>query len=333
MISNNETQEREECLLFPSEPDKCDAIIFIKRINASLSVISSLLLLFIIYIFKFYQKFSYRLIIYLTVAIFLDSVIYLLGHPQENSPICILEAFWLTYSDWNVLLWVASITVYLFFYTVKSTITDRFELLYVAVCFIAPLLPALLPLAKSGTYGPAGAWCWVTDTAWRMAVWFVPAIALLLGMLAAYAIILVRLRRDSLDGVGVGGGGGGGGGGAGWDAGGVDGASSDLAASAASVHREQVYPLLAYPCVFLALEMLPLANRISNAVNPDQPSFPLFILSAVSAPIIGTVNFFLFYLNPVVRKKATLAALMMRLRANRQEGSVIREYHQDTSGA
>uniref|UniRef100_A0A1I8H9S3 Git3 domain-containing protein n=1 Tax=Macrostomum lignano TaxID=282301 RepID=A0A1I8H9S3_9PLAT len=132
---------------------------------------------------------------------------------------------------------------------------------YVVTGFLLPVLPASLPFAGSA-YGPAGAWCWITDTAWRMAVWFVPVLLLLLAILTVYIIILTRIRRRTTT----------------WS--GMYGEESAAAVATAAVQlQEQLYPLLAYPCIFLALNLLPFVNRINNAASAE-PSFVLYLLSA-----------------------------------------------------
>ncbi|PAA62472.1 hypothetical protein BOX15_Mlig013741g5 [Macrostomum lignano] len=306
--------ENSTCLLFPLEPQKCTTIVTIKRVNATFSIAFCILMLFMIWLFKFYKLFVYRLITYLTIATLFDCIIYLLGEPQEDSATCLFEGFWLTYSDWNVVLWIVFITIYLFLVTVKSIKTDRFEWVYVVTGFLLPVLPASLPFAGSA-YGPAGAWCWITDTAWRMAVWFVPVLLLLLAILTVYIIILTRIRRRTTT----------------WS--GMYGEESAAAVATAAVQlQEQLYPLLAYPCIFLALNLLPFVNRINNAASAE-PSFVLYLLSAVSSPLIGTINFILFYVNPAVRKKVTRLAILQRLRTGgRQTESVVQEYNADGDG-
>ncbi|KAJ8364786.1 hypothetical protein SKAU_G00136170 [Synaphobranchus kaupii] len=60
-----------------------------------------------------------------------------------------------------------------------------------------PLLMSCLPLF-GGYYGPAGAWCWITDShvAWRFGIWYVPLFILIFLMICCYArIIYVANKR------------------------------------------------------------------------------------------------------------------------------------------
>ncbi|KAJ8310044.1 hypothetical protein KUTeg_011909 [Tegillarca granosa] len=105
-----------------------------------LIVILFLFMIAVIWLFKKYTAFAQRLILYLSIAALFDSISYLMGGLRPDGPMCDFQAWWLTFFDWCVLLWVSCITFNLFMNVVKNRVTDKYE------CWIAS--------AWQGTYDP-----------------------------------------------------------------------------------------------------------------------------------------------------------------------------------
>ncbi|XP_038050471.1 cyclic AMP receptor-like protein A isoform X2 [Patiria miniata] len=258
------------CTLFDGDQAKCDAVVGVKKAMASLSLIGCLFMIGVIWLFKKHVVFVQRLILYLTIAAFFDSTAYLMANVQPDGPLCDFEAFWLSFWDWAVLLWVTCLTINLFLITVKMIRTDRYEILYHIVCWTVALAISLLPLIGDN-YGPAGAWCWIKEesTAWRFFTWYGPLFIIIIAMFIMYSYIIFILNKKVKS----------------WQ-----GTYEPEIERNRQILKAEIRPLQAYPFIYLALSVFPLINRIQNAANPGHPIFALVILHALTSPLQGLVN-------------------------------------------
>uniref|UniRef100_K1PUK6 G protein-coupled receptor GPR1/2/3 C-terminal domain-containing protein n=1 Tax=Magallana gigas TaxID=29159 RepID=K1PUK6_MAGGI len=106
-----------------------------------------------------------RLILYLSIAAFFDSIAYLMGDIRPDGPTCDFQAWWLSFFgvyDWCVLMWVCIITFNLFMNVVKTKNIERFEMvggsshhIFPAVCW-EPLWTSWGVVLSTwhGTYDP-----------------------------------------------------------------------------------------------------------------------------------------------------------------------------------
>ncbi|XP_076336406.1 cyclic AMP receptor-like protein A isoform X5 [Tachypleus tridentatus] len=162
------------CNLFGGDQRKCEIILGIRYTSATLSIIGCLFIVGVIWLFKKYEVFAQRLILYLSVAAFLSSVGYLFTGNHPQSPSCKFVAFWLTYFEWVVLLWVCCITVNLMFNGILTRRTDHLE-----------------------CYGYAGAWCWIQPQFpyWRFGIWYGPLFVIIGLLFVCYLYLTIHLRR------------------------------------------------------------------------------------------------------------------------------------------
>ncbi|XP_048459059.1 cyclic AMP receptor-like protein A [Rhincodon typus] len=98
--------------------------------------------------------------------------------------------------DWCSLAWVCCITVNLYFNLVKEIRTDHFAVAYYVAAWGVPFILSCLPLFGD-YYGPAGAWCWITDdhVAWRFGIWYIPLFVLIFLMMSCYIRIFYVAKR------------------------------------------------------------------------------------------------------------------------------------------
>ncbi|XP_061578954.1 uncharacterized protein LOC133445647 [Cololabis saira] len=161
------------CVLFNTSPEdyRCELILSVKRAAGTFSLIGCLFMLFVIWLLRRHHSLAQKMILSLTVAAFFDSTAYVMGETHPQGSLCDFQAWWLTYFDWSALLWVCLITLNLYLNLVRETSTDRYERLYHLTAWGGPLVMATAPLIW-GYYGPAGAWCWITDdhVAWRFGI-------------------------------------------------------------------------------------------------------------------------------------------------------------------
>nr|CAB3229681.1 cyclic AMP receptor 3-like [Phallusia mammillata] len=295
------------CTLFNGDQFKCNVVIALKRTTGSLSLIGCIFMIATIWLFRKYNILSQRLILYLSIAALLDTIGYLMGDMTPDGPQCDFEAWWLTYFDWTVLMWVSCLTFNLFFNVVMQRRTERFEKLYHLLCWIVPpFLLSLLPLIGDN-YGPAGAWCWIKhdSMAWRFVIWYVPLFLTILGLFVTYFYIIFFLRRKLGS----------------WQG------NYDPATERDNLQiKDDIKVLKAYPFVYLILSIFPLILRIHNAFSAEGDDvYALWILTALTAPLQGAVNAVVFGLDPDTRSKLTWAHIQLAW-ASHFNRSAIREY-------
>ncbi|XP_053403699.1 uncharacterized protein LOC123556016 isoform X1 [Mercenaria mercenaria] len=278
------------CPIFPDNPNQCTIIINVRRVFASISLIGCLFIILVIWLFRKYIAFSQRLILYMSVAALNISISYLMGELHPDGPLCDFQAFWMSFFDWSVLLWVSCITLNLFINVVWGKTTEKYEWLYHLVSWGISLFMSLLPFIGNH-YGPAGAWCWIKDDwRWRVGIWYGPLFGMLLIMVVAYIYISCVLSRKAAT----------------WE-----GTYDPDTERKKQMLKEDIKPLMAYPFVYLATSLFPLINRIQNAVNSGHPVFALVLLASISSPSQGAINAVVFGLDRETFRRLTPSQIKM----------------------
>ncbi|XP_071798279.1 cyclic AMP receptor-like protein A isoform X1 [Asterias amurensis] len=294
------------CTLFDGHQGKCDAVVGVKKAMAALSLVGSVFMIGVIWLFKKHVVFVQRLILYLTIAAFFDSTAYLMANVQPDGPLCDFEAFWLSFWDWAVLLWVTCLTVNLFLIAVKMIRTDRYEIWYHVVCWTTALFVSLLPFIGDN-YGPAGAWCWIKEeaTAWRFFVWYGPLFIIIIATFIMYSYIIYVLNKKVKS----------------WQ-----GTYEPEIERNRQILKAEIRPLQAYPFIYLALSVFPLINRIQNAAKPGQPVFALVILHALTSPLQGLVNAVVYGMDRETRSRLTWMQIKSNFINRLTKDTQIKEY-------
>jgi hypothetical protein len=267
-------------------------------------------MIFIIWLYKKYHFFVQRLILYLTIAALFDAIGYLMSQDVlEENTFCIVQAFWVTFFDWAVLLWVSCITFNLFWSVIKLKKTNHLEWVYHAISWGVSLVVACIPFSNGIVYGPASLLCWIKagQNAMRFAIWYVPLFILLLTMLLTNIYITFIVNKRSKERIGS--------------------YSPELERNM-TLLKEEVKPLRYYPLVFMAANVFPLINRIQNAAaggSRDDPSFPISLLAILSVPMQGFLNALVYGIDKETRSKLHFIQIKMALQQRRQR-MLIGEY-------
>ncbi|XP_042350715.1 cyclic AMP receptor 4 [Plectropomus leopardus] len=179
--------------------------------------------------------------------------------------------------------------------------------LYHLMAWGVPLVMASLPLLK-GYYGPAGAWCWITDdhVAWRFGIWYVPLFSLIFLMICCYARIICVANARMQSWLGT--------------------FNPERERRKVSL-AEEIKPLKWYPSVYLLVSIFPLINRLHNAFYPKDPSFSLTLLHVLSAPLHGLANAFVFGLDRDWWSVLSPTGLQLALQSRLCDRTRIGEYH------
>lgn len=119
---------------------------------------------------------------------------------QAGGPIttqCIAQGVLDSFFELASVTWTSAIAAVLFMSVFQRKSADdvqrRFPQ-FCAVCFGVPLVLALLPLIDN-SYGPSGAWCWVTKDGWRFGQFYVPLWICIAFNSVIYFRVLRLLRR------------------------------------------------------------------------------------------------------------------------------------------
>lgn len=302
----------DKCRLFPGEEWKCDVIIGIRRATASVSFVGCLAMIILIWLFRKYQFFTQRLVLYLSIATLLDNIGFFMGGLYTDGHLCNFEAFWITYFEWVVLLWVCCITFNIFFNAILYYKTETYERVYHVICWVLPLVIAVLPLAFHDFYGPAGAWCWIQKEymAWRFGIWYGPLFLIITLLFITYTVIIIIVKRR----VRI------------WE-----GTYSPELERTKQILKEDVKPLRMYPFVYLLTSIFPVVNRIQNASDPDNPIYSLWILHCILSPLPGALNAVIFGMDQDIKSRLTWIQIKATF-LSRLEGKIeIQEYqtHED----
>ncbi|XP_069801821.1 uncharacterized protein [Dendropsophus ebraccatus] len=210
-------------------------------------------------------------------------------------------------ADWCALAWVCSITLNLYLNVVKEMRTDRYQLAYHGAAWGVPFILSCLPLFGD-LYGPAGAWCWITDehVAWRFVIWYIPLFSLIFLMMLCYLRIIYVAKERVMTWSGT------------YDPG---------RERSKIIMAEEIKPLKWYPCVYLAVSLFPLLNRIHNAFYPSHPVFVLTLLHVMSAPLHGLANTIVFVLDKETWSQLTVTSLRVAFQSRLCDSTRIAEYH------
>ena len=265
-----------------------------------ISLLASCFVVFLIVLFKKWEFFTQRLVLYLAVSIAYQSIAAIIARVDYNNEtsdfyvrFCQFSAFVGQNASWAVLMAVASITVYVFVLAIFRRRTDRYEVVYVLFTFALPLLFNWIPFINT-TYGKAGAWCWIRSEdadcnpyvfgeVLQFILWYVPLYVILFILIGLYVVILVNLHCLNRNR---------------WT-----GDHTHAEEKRNKQISKEIRSLLWYPLIYFIISLFPLFLRIYGLVNVDNPSLVLWILAAFFFPIQGVFIALVFTLEADTRKR------------------------------
>ena len=262
------------------EEGLCTALTAVRRAIGAISTISTFLIILLIVLLRRYEFTSQRLILYLVTASLAGSLAFALGGTVlEQSPLCTVDGFFLATVEWAVVVWVCNITVNLFWNVVVLRPSNLYlEAFYICAGIGVPLFFGMFPFIND-SYGPAGLWCWINESVTgqylRFLTWYIPIWIIIPGLFVMFLIVIIKLSYEVRK----------------WDP------YNPASERHRELIRREIKPLIFYPLVFLLLNIFPSINRIQNAVAPKYPIFPLFLLQAISGPILGLGCSIVFVIN------------------------------------
>ncbi len=296
--------------------------------TAGFTFLSCIFALSIIIIFKKWQLFSQRLFIYLVISTFLFSAARIFHRvdylekefTDAHMHFCIFIAFISQNLAWTIFTSNLAITVYLFLGAVCNRRSEKYELAYVFLIFGLPWTFNWLPFIK-GTYGKAGAWCWIKsvnlDTCTRLEygvvlqllLFFLPIFVILLTQVILYLIILCKLYVNKKRWKGT-----------------IANTVEDEATNKAA--RNEFLSLLAYPLIYIITSIFLVGNRVHGWIYPGNPSLVFFYLSAIAFPLQGIIIVLVFTFNADTRRRLRCSHFKEAIKSYKTS-KVVSEYELD----
>ena len=285
MMSNtsNLTTDDPDCRPFDS--NRYIAVTLLSASTGAVSAAASLLVAVGILASKKRLFFIQRLVLYLSVAVFLNSLSVVLrlqrvaalggGSVKHIHPLCVFTAFLDQTTSWSALIAICCITCSLLLNILLLRSFESLEKVYVALIFAVPLSFNWIPFIKE-SYGEAGAWCWIRKknedcsefpfgTYLRFVLWYVPLYVVLVILFVTYIFIVYRVRKLSKK---------------------FDGKFDPANRAKREKMLKEFRPLIWYPLIYMIMRIFPTINRIHGAFS-SEPALPLWILHAFFSPLSG----------------------------------------------
>lgn len=257
-----------------NDPDRCTTIDALHKTFSSLSLIGSFLVLVLILLLKEYRMVSQKMIMFMVMSAFVDSIAYLMGGINTtHGPVCDAQSFLMQYFDWATLLWVTMISTNLIL-IVKNKQAANYYWIYHCVVWIGALFFAVLPYFENA-YGHAGLWCWIKrdHSDYRFGTWFIPLLIIIISMFFSLLYVIYSVFQATKAQAGT-----------------------TLATQNVNErYRDELKPLALYPIVYVVFSIPTLMYRIDDASHPTKsPNYGFLVASSIFGPSVGAANAIIF---------------------------------------
>ena len=262
--------------------------------SAAVSFLACVYVILLIVLFKRYTFFTWRLVLYLTIAACAHSISLIINRVDyritntATENYCIFTGFLDQHTIISQLIAVVCITSNLFVNVILNKRTDRLERLYIFLIFVVPITVSWIPFIHL-SYGRAGAWCWIRSrsedncsqfifgTVLQFVLWYIPLYFIVTVLFVIWLLIKCKLARNKRR----------------WA-----GRYDHQAELVKAQMLREIEPLVWYPLVFIILNLVPLANRVQGAVSPGNPVLGLWVVTAICLPLQGGLFALTFTLHP-----------------------------------
>jgi hypothetical protein len=267
---------------------------------ASVSLLASIVSLFIIVLFKKWQSFGQRLITYLFISVALLSVATLLRRVDfdedftvTDERFCTFSGFMVQITVWYLLNSIVAITMYLFLGLVCNNFTKKYEWLYILFIFVFPFIFGWIPFIHN-TFGRSGVWCWIKLVDYttcerlifgqvlQLVMYYVPILIILPSIILVYLGIFCKLSRNRNRWGGI---------------------SENTYKHTNKIITSETAHLMVYPLLFFILNLFVLSVRIQLWIEPQLVLLPLLYTSVVSGNLVGATFTLAFLLSKDTRSR------------------------------
>lgn len=278
--------------------------------SAGVSLLCSAVVVALIVLFKKYRFFEQRLVLYLSTASFLYSLVTsvvkidYLGASTEKY--CRWMGFLSQCTQYCLLIAVLVIAVDILLRVRRGRVTRGLEPAYVIFIFIFPASFNWVPFMYDA-YGMAGSWCWIVDrkinesgdcvkyttgTILQFSLWYGPLFFVLLTLIIAYIVIIIQLQQQKMNWSGV---------------------YNPEEEHHRKQMRREIWRIFWYPVIYMFLNIFPLLNRLYNAFASNGV-LALWILHAVLSPLQGGFIALVYAMDPDTRTKLNCSSILFAFR-------------------
>ena len=258
------------CPMWPHLPHQCTTILAVKYTFSSISLIACIVVIGLIWLFRYYKNGVQRLMLFLTISACIQSLSFMIGDYHTGNNACRFQGFLIQYFSWSTLLWVCAISVHIIL-IIHDASPRRFEKWFHLLCWLVSLVFACIPFGGD-KYGHSGAWCWIkhNENALRFGTWYVPKFLIILLLIATYVYLLVIVLQRKYQ----------------WS-----GMYDPEEEHNKNMLVNEVKPLVAFPLIYVILSIPSVIYRIDDAVNPHaEANYGLSILMVITSPSVGALN-------------------------------------------
>ena len=291
----------------------------VNAVAAVVSLLACLAAIFIIILFKKWQSFGQRLILYLMISTtFLAlGIVFKVafngvdtGHTVRG--LCAFAGFITQVEAWMVINTTSAITIYLFLGIVCNKLTEKYEILYILFIFVLPLVFNWIPFINN-IYGHAGVWCWIRsvdlDTceklvfgqALQLALYYVPLYIILVLWFLLYLAILCKLRGNSKRWKGI---------------------ANDADEHRNKILKSETFYLLVYPLIYFILSIPLIVTRIAGWAKPVHTIPALLYISGICFSLNGAIFVMAFMLESNTRQRLRWSHIRAALKNYHSEKGV-----------
>ena len=316
------------CSVFDTYP-----YVIVATVSSGSAMVSALCCLFVIGLIFFLKKhyfFTQRLILYHCLAALLRSFstilrLHRLGYQTETSAleiICIFSALTNQVTLWVLTVDYSVITFTLLMAAVFQKNVARLEGLFIVLIFAFPLIFNWIPFIDD-TYGRFGPWCWIRSMNYsdcsqhhfgiilQYVMWQVPFVVIMIILIPMYLVTIayVAKRKCSQTEKNV-----------------IN--NSETERLKKKLRNEVWWPLLFLPLGVLFLNFFPLVRALYDAVNPNNPSYTIWLLSVIFSPLQGGYIALVYVLDRYTLKRITLS----NIKATLSRRKTVTEYPMENGG-
>ena len=278
--------------------------------SAGLSLLCSTLVVGLIVLFKKYRFFKQRLVLYLSIASFLYSLVTSIVKIDYLGTSAKTYCKWIGFisqcTQYCLLLAVLVIAFDILLRVRKGSVTRGLEPAYMMLIFFFPLSFNWVPFLYDA-YGLSGSWCWILDwklndsgqcvkyqtgTILQFSLWYGPLFLVLLALIIAYVVIIVHLQQQKLAWSGV---------------------YNPEEEHYRKQTRKEIWRIFWYPVIYMCLNIFPLVNRLYIAFT-SQTILALWILHAFLSPLQGGLIALVYALDPDTRKMLNCSSVLFAFR-------------------
>ncbi|XP_067944267.1 cadherin EGF LAG seven-pass G-type receptor 1-like isoform X2 [Watersipora subatra] len=199
----NTTNEMEslDCELPKGE---CDVARKVKVWLGSISVVILLLAFSCILLLRKYRLTHERMVCYLLLSTFgyTLAILSLSGRPGDSGTVsCRLQGFFIQFFCFAEMMWICSLTAFVYYFVIKNQNTSNHEKLYTVLGWILPAIVACIPLFTDDYDLSSATYCWISSSTaghvFRILLYWAPAIIVNVGMFVTFTYVIFKTRKMS----------------------------------------------------------------------------------------------------------------------------------------